>query len=172
MNLASMLEPTRATLKAIPSGVAGTRATLREMAKLVRQYRKLPYIRELALSIVREVPGHKNFRGQVQAVRDWVANNIQYVRDINGVETLQSPLKTLEYAQGDCDDQSTLLASLLETVGFRTRFKAIKIDETGPFCHVYVEVSYGRGWLPAETTEPWPVGKSPPKVARSMIENI
>jgi transglutaminase-like putative cysteine protease len=168
-----MLESrTTATLKAIPSGSLGTRATLREMAKLVRQYRKTIPIRELALGLLRNVPGHKNFKGQVQSLRDYVHEYIQYVRDVNGVETLQTPTKTLEYGQGDCDDQATLLASLLESVGFRTRFVAIKVDATGPFCHVYTEVSFGRGWMPVETTERWPIGTRPPRIAGSMIENI
>jgi len=169
-----MREATQATLKAIPPGAAGTRATLREMAKMIRQYRKSPYIRELALSIVRDVPGHKNFKGQIKAIRNWVADNIQYVRDIRGVETLQTPAKTLEYRAGDCDDQSTLVATLLETVGFRARLRAIKIDKTGPFCHVFTEVNLGPPgrWLPMETTEPWAVGQQPPRVAASMVENI
>ena len=171
-NPASMHEPTRAILKEIPSGPRGTRATLREMAKLVRRYRVNPRIRELALDVVRPVPGHKNFRGQVAALHNFVRSNIQYVRDVNGVETLQTPAKTLEYGQGDCDDQSTLLATLLETVGFRARFRAIKIDASGPFCHVFSEVSLGRGWVPLETTERWPMGTEPPRVAASMIENI
>lgn len=163
---------THATLKELPPGQAGTRATLREMAKFVRQYRKTIELRELALSLLRNVPGHKNFRGQVQALRDYVANYIQYVRDINGVETVQSPIKTLEYGAGDCDDQATLLATLLESVGFRARFVAIKTEPSGPFCHVFTEVSYGRGWMPLETTERWAIGTRPPKIAGAMVENI
>lgn len=170
---APMLETsTKATLKELPPGSFGTRATLREMAKFVRQYRKDIRIRELALGLLRDVPGHKNFRGQVQALRDYVANYIQYVRDINGVEVVASPIKTLEYGAGDCDDQSTLLAALLESVGFKARFVAVKVDDSGPFCHVFTEVSYGKGWLPLETTERWPIGKRPPRIAAAMVENI
>lgn len=167
-----MLQQSRATLKAIPNGAAGTRETLRIMARLVREYRKSLPIRELALSIVRQVAGHKNFRGQVAALHSWVQDNIQYVRDIEGVETVQTPLKTLDYMQGDCDDQSVLLATLLMSVGFRPRFVAIKTDSYGPFCHVFTEVSAGKKWLPLETTERWPAGKGPPNIASAMIENI
>lgn len=142
------------------------------MARFVRQYRTATPIRELALDIVRDVPGHKNFPAQIRALHAWVQRNIQYVKDVNGVETVQTPLKTLDYGQGDCDDQSVLLASLLESVGFRARFVAIKTDTFGPFCHVFTEVSLGRGWIPLETTEPWPAGKAPAQQARRMIENI
>ena len=40
---------------------------------------------------------------------------------INGVETVQTPLRTLENEAGDCDDKSLLTATLLETFGFSTR---------------------------------------------------
>lgn len=165
-------EATTGQLLAIPDGPTGTRETLRMMARLVRAYRKNVYIRELALQIIRNVPGHKNFAAQIRAIHAWVHKNIQYVRDVRGVETLQTPLKTIDYAAGDCDDQSILVASLLEAIGMRTRFVAIKLDPNGPFVHVYTEVSAGRGWLPVETTERWPVGTHPPKIARRMVENI
>lgn len=164
--------PSTYELRSIPSGVRGTRETLRIMSRLAREYRKAPEIRELALSLVRGVSGHKNFRGQVSAIHNWVRNMIQYVQDIRNVETVQTPLKTLEFRQGDCDDQATLLATLLESVGFHTRFVAIKVDPAGPFCHVYTEVNLGTVWFPLETTERWPAGRAPKKIAARMIENI
>lgn len=173
MHVAPATEPTRSQLKALPAGPRGTRATLRDMARFVRAYRKEIPIRELALSIVRSVPGHKNFRGQIEALHKYVQNRIQYVQDIRDVETLQTPIKTLEYGQGDCDDQATLLAALLESVGFHTRFIAVQLQHGGPFVHVYAEVNLGRSWFPVETTERWPAGKGPGAiVVGRMIENI
>jgi transglutaminase-like putative cysteine protease len=142
------------------------------MAAIVRQYRASIPIRELALSIVRNVPGHKNFRGQVSALHKWVVRNIQYVRDIDGLETLQTPLKTLEYGQGDCDDQSILMAALLRAVGFPARFVAIKVDQFGPFVHVFSEANLGTVWFPLETTERWGPGVAPPRIVIKMVENI
>lgn len=164
--------PTTAVLKALPSGTRGTRETLRLMAKAARAARKTLPIRQLALSIVRSVPGHKNFRGQVAALHEWVRDHIQYVQDIRDVETLQTPQKTLEFRQGDCDDQATLLAALLESVGFRTRFVAVKLKTIGPFVHVYTEVNLGTVWFPVETTERWKAGQGPPRVAGRMIEYV
>lgn len=174
MYVAQAAEPTRSQLKALPSGPRGTRATLREMARFVRAYKKNMRIRECALSIVRPVSGHKNFRGQVSALHRYVRDTIQFVQDVRDVETLQTPIKTLEYGQGDCDDQATLLAALLESVGFHTRFVAIQVESGGPFVHVYTEVNLGRKWFPVETTERWPAGKGPGRsiVAGRMIENI
>lgn len=167
-----MLQQLRATLLSLPDGDAGTRATLGVMASLVRQYRKNIAIRSLALDIVRPIPGHKNFRGEAAALCNWVSNNIRYVRDVNEVETIQTPLKTLDIGQGDCDDQSTLLASLLEAVGFHTRFMAIKTAALGPFVHVVAQAQIGRDWMTLETTEPWEPGAFPVSPAGVMFEEV
>ena len=158
-------------LREIPSGVAGTRATLQIMRQLVRQYKKSLPIRQLALSVIDRVRGHKNFPGQVKAIHEYVKNNIQFVRDVNGVETLATPLKTLEYRKGDCDDQATLIASMLESIGHPTRFIAVKNSAFGPYVHVYVETKIGRKWIPVETTEQWPMGKGPPVSMKRLVWN-
>lgn len=142
------------------------------MSNYVRQYRKSLPVRETALAIIQSVPGHKNFWGQVCALTNWVKAHIQYVQDIRGVETVQTPVKTLDYGAGDCDDQATLVSCLLESVGFHTRFKAIKTDPFGDFVHVYCEVNLGTRWIPLETTEPWEPGRGPPQIAGAMIEDI
>jgi len=156
---------------ALPAGRAGTRATLDLMRRLVLRYKKTLPIRQLALSIIDRVRGrgHKNFPAQVRALHSFVQQNIQYVKDVSDVETLATPVKTLEYRQGDCDDQAVLLASLLESVGHATRFVAISLVPLGPFVHVYTETRLGPGWIPLETTEPWPAGKGPPKFAERMV---
>ena len=161
----------RATLQAIPSGSAGTRATLQHMRRLVREYKKTLPMRQLALSIVRHVNGHKNFAGEVRAIHDYVRRNIRYVKDVNGVETLATPIATLENRAGDCDDQSVLLATLLESIGHPTRFVAIKMRPLGPYVHVYTETRIGPRWVPLETTENWPAGMGPPKHAGKLIWN-
>lgn len=159
----------RATLREIPEGAAGTRATLQYMRQLVRQYKKELPIRQLALSIIDRVRGHKDFSAQVRAIHSYMQNNIQYVKDINGVETLATPIKTLEYRKGDCDDQSVLIASLLESIGHPTRFVAIKMKPFGPYVHVFTETKIGAKWVPVETTEKWRCGVGPPKHAGRLI---
>ena len=159
-----------ATLQSIPSGALGTRATLRLMSKLVRHYKKNMEIRSLALSLVAEVPGHKNWTAQIKAIHAFVQHSIQYVRDVRGVETLATPVKTLETMQGDCDDQSVLLASLLESIGHPSRFVAMRQTAFGPFVHVFTETKIGASWYPLETTEKFPAGK-PMRYAGKMVEH-
>jgi hypothetical protein len=52
---------------------------------------------------------------------DFVSNDIMYVSDPgDGFEYAKAPLNTLISGGGDCEDQSVLLCSLLESVGVKT----------------------------------------------------
>ena len=161
---------TRATLQSIPNGWQGTRATLRIMSRITRHFKKNIQIRSLAQNIISDVQGHKNWTSQIKAVHAYVRDNVMYVRDIRGVETLATPIKTLETMQGDCDDQAVLLASLLESIGHPTRFVAMAETALGPFVHVFTETKIGANWYPLETTEKFPAGK-PMRYARKMLEH-
>jgi transglutaminase-like putative cysteine protease len=136
---------------------------------MVKDWKKSLPLRTLTLSVVEGVPGHKNFLAQVKRVRDYVRGNIAFVKDINGVETIHTPEATIRNRAGDCDDQSVLVASMLESIGHPTRFVAIKMKPFGPFVHVFTETRVGNRWLPVETTENWPVGMHPPKFAARMV---
>ena len=140
------------------------------MSRMVRHFKKDMQIRSLAQSLVSEVPHHKNWTGQIKALHQWVRDNVQYIRDVRGVETLATPLKTLETMQGDCDDQSVLLASLLESIGHPTRFVAMKQTTFGPFVHVFTETKIGNKWYPLETTEKFAAGR-PMQYAGKMVEH-
>lgn len=167
-----MLQRLSAQLFSLPDGEAGTRATLRLMAELARTYRKSLPIRSLSLDIVRDIPGHKNWAAEAHALTRWVQNNIRYVRDIRDVETLQTPLKTLDIGQGDCDDQATLLATMLESIGFKTRYMAIKTAFGGPFVHVIAMASINGEWVPLETTEPWQPGTFKARYTGAIFEPV
>jgi transglutaminase-like putative cysteine protease len=164
------------TLTGIPDGVEGTRATLSFMVKYVKEYRVHPRIVELARSIVSDLPG-KAFRQEAARLQNWVRENIRYTLDVYDVETLQTPLVTLDLKQGDCDDQSILLATLLNAIGHEARFVAVGLDRAMPdnFEHVFVETKIGGEWLPAETTEPVRLGEypySPEEVVTRMNYNV
>lgn len=141
------------------------------MRQYVREYKKALPVRQLALSLIRDLPGHKNWVGQIKRLHSYVQNRIQYVHDIVDVETLQTPLVTLQIRQGDCDDQSVLLAALLESIGHPTRFVAIKRNIFAPFEHVYTETKIAHKWIPLETTEKMPAGAPMNFVDRMIVNN-
>jgi len=163
-------EPTKTALLAIPNGAAGVRATLKIMRGMVLHSKRHYRLRELALELVDGLR-QKDFAGEIKALHGFVQNQIRYVKDINGIETLQTPEKTLDIGQGDCDDKSSLLATLLEVAGHPARFVAVGFSP-GRFSHVYVETKVGRAWVPLETTEPWPAGKGPKGVKARMVQTI
>lgn len=131
--------------------------------------RSLP-IRELALSLVADLP-RKAWNLEIARLFSFVQHNIRYVKDIRGVETVQTPLRTLQYQAGDCDDMSTLLAALLESIGYRARYKAVGFAPN-VYQHVYVQVFHDGRWIGLDPTEPVGVGWEPPNPVAVMTKEI
>lgn len=164
------LRKTKTTLKGIPGGVAGTRATLKQMARMAQKGKRQIAFRELALSIVQSAPP-KCWSCEAKLIQEWILNNIRYVRDIEGIETIATPEKTLEYRSGDCDDVVLLASVLLLSIGHPVRYAAVGFRNK-PYSHVLLETQIGDRWVPMELTEPLPFGKAPPGVTSKMIEHV
>lgn len=157
-------------LQSIPGGAAGTRETLRIMRDLTREWRVHPKLRQLAKAIVQSCPP-KSAKCESSKIHAFVSNKIRYVRDVAGVETIQTPDLTLRDRCGDCDDQALLVASLLQSIGRPARFIAVG-TQRGAYQHVYTETPIGPDWVAMETTEQgWPLGRRPRGAAR-MVQKI
>lgn len=150
----------------IPNGLAGTRATLAIMSNLIRKYKVDPVIRELSVKLVRHLPNHKYGR-QAGVIHKWIQNNISYVRDVAGVETIQTPHKTLELGAGDCDDMTTLCAVMLESIGLKTKLVAVGFKNNA-LSHVLPMVLIGRKWYWLECTRPLLMGEAPKNITSYM----
>lgn len=158
-------------LSALPDGVEGIRATLKRMVAMTREGKKDLGVRTVALNLVRTLP-QKAFADQVVYLFQFVQKRIRYVGDVRDVETLQTPKYTLEMGQGDCDDKSTLLAALLESIGHPTRFAALAIAG-GPFSHVIVETRLGQQWKALDpTVSSAYVGWTPPDVTARITLHV
>lgn len=128
-------------------------------------------VRNTAIEITRSCPS-KDFRCEMEHVYEWVKENIRFVRDINGVETLQTPARTIALGVGDCDDHVSLISALLESIGHPTRFVAVGFYP-GEFSHVFTETRLGEKWIPLETTVPGvQIGWYPPNVKSRMVQKI
>ncbi len=156
-------------LQAIPNGKDGTRATLKLMSGIVKKYKATKAVRELALLITQNLEG-KKWLQEVATVQNMVRDHIRYIKDIRGVETLQTPIQTLRLKQGDCDDHSILVASLLEAMGHPTRFIAVGFTKD-QYHHVLTQTKIGDKWLAVETTEDYPLGKMPPSIKESLTQH-
>ena len=114
----------------------------------------------------------KNQFAEAEAIFNFVRDSIRYVRDINGVETLQSPVITLQTQMGDCDDQTTLLASMLEAVGYATRFVVAGYIEPNHYEHVYMQAYLNNQWVDMDATEQQAMGWSPPHPVALAFEAV
>jgi len=149
------------------------KATLQTMVKLARQFKADPGIRQVAASLVRDLPQYDTV-GEVRALHAFVRDAIRYTNDMRGIELLQTPKATLEMGVGDCDDKSTLLAALLESIGRPARFVAVAMKPSTDFSHVYVETRLGHAgrWTALETIKPVSVGWSPANVVKRMVAHV
>lgn len=146
----------------LAGGAAGIYQTIRVMRDLVRRFKADAAIRQAAVNIVFMTPERFEL-SEVTAVFDWVRDNVRYVRDIAGVETITTPDKTLLCRIGDCDDQVLLLASLLESIGYVTRFVVAGYSDARMYEHVYLQVLIDGYWIDADPTERAPLGYAPPE---------
>jgi len=164
--------PTRATLSGINGGTLGVRDTLICMRDYVRDAIRDPQqrIREMALEIVRPLP-ERAYGQEVAALHAWVRDNIRYVQDPEGLELVATPIKTVQYGQGDCDDKSTLLAALLTSLNHPSRFAAVGLDGN-PISHVLVETRVGDRWIPLETILNVEPGWYPPNVTSKFLLKV
>lgn len=143
----------------IPSGKAGTQATLEIMSRLVQEGKKNLSVRQTALLLTEHLY-QKDILGEIKSIYRFVRDRIRYIKDIRKIETLHTAERILIQKQGDCDDKSILLASMLESIGIATRFVAVGRDPE-KFVHVFVEAQLDGLWLPLETTEPVDIGWEP-----------
>lgn len=164
-----MMKPTY-TLQAIANGATGIRQTLKIMSAVTNKYKAAPAIRELALRLVSHLP-QKGWKQEALAIHTFVRDHIRYVKDIRGVETIQTPIQTLRLRQGDCDDKSILSAALLEALGHPTKFVAVGFQGNGSYNHVFTQTKIGNNWITLETTEPWPMGKTCPGIKNKMQQH-
>lgn len=124
-------------------------------------------VRETALDLTRDL-AQKDWFGEARRIHEFVRDDIRYVKDIRGVETVQTPERTLINKSGDCDDKTALASAMLETLGHPTRLVAIAF-KPGKFIHVFPEVWIRGEWIAVETTEPKPLGWKPKKKHHRMV---
>jgi transglutaminase-like putative cysteine protease len=146
------VNPSTAQLLPVAGGIPGVKQTLKLMVALVRQYKTDLNVRTLAVQIAKTCEP-KDKSCIITALQHYVRDDVHYVNDIDGVETIQTPVQTLKIGAGDCDDKATLLCALAAAVGFPTRFCAIGV-RGGNFSHVMAQAFLGNAWINLETIIP------------------
>lgn len=155
----------------IPKGDAGTTATVKYMARCIRQGSTSPQIRSMAVSLALH---QKTDVDKAKVVFDFVRSRMRYIRDNTFMETVSTPalhLKTFVqagYAAGDCDDHVVLLGALLTSIGYPVRIVTVRVAKGyGPFQHVYLETLIRGTWIPMDATNKrMPMGWAVPTPTR------
>jgi hypothetical protein len=133
-----------------PDGERGNLATVEFMKKIARERAGHPSVRQMGINILNEARTKShNHADEAKAVGRWVQQNILYMKDPDGIETLTDPVLLIEKAvkgeaRGDCDDMALLIATLLISIGIRPYFKIVRWKKTsGNYNHIYVRVKEG-----------------------------
>lgn len=148
----------RYAVSEIARGDAGTQQTLVKMRSLVNRSLALPIVRGTAVAIVRSVVP-RDRSGQIAAIRAFLTERVQFLRDPVGVELLHSPdwmlreVASRYYVTVDCDDVAILGAALGKAAGIKARFVAVAFyDPVAPYSHVWTELFDGSKWRELDVT--------------------
>lgn len=120
------------------------------LRKMVDRYKGNDLIAEKARHIVFD-ESHcppKDKLCHVTAIARWVQKNVIYVNE--GVETFQSPVRTLTYRRGDCDDFTTLIASLIESIGIPSQL--VGVEWKGSMRHIFPRALIDGKRVPLDAT--------------------
>ena len=141
----------------VGTGDTAIQNTLILMREIINSSYQNYYVRRFAEKIVQDAT---TLLEKVQAVFDFLAFHTKYVKDPHGLEMLKSPLVSLQLIEVgeqpmlDCDDSTILSLSLLRSIGFPVSIKAIGVDDTKRFKHVYGMVLVKDKWIPFDGTMP------------------
>jgi hypothetical protein len=143
---------------------ADMHTTIRAMREEAHKGKKDLAVRSLVENLCKNIPSG-DYSSEVLACYYWVCRNIRYMRDIDKVEFLKSPHRLLATGTGDCDDMSTLLASMLMACGNQCRFTTVGFGKKKPtpFSHVFVQARTPHGWVTLD-----PVSN---KITKDMHQN-
>jgi transglutaminase-like putative cysteine protease len=157
----------------VPDGAPGTRAVLREMARVVRWAKAQPTFRILTQRLLADLPS-KAWMSEIRTIFNYVRENMRYMMDTNEIEILQSPEVSLTEGSGDCDDFCMVLATLLECAGHPCRFVALAFQEPGQFEHVLLQTRLPdlNRWVSLDATEDFPLGWFPPDSVDRMVQDV
>ena len=138
--------PSSATLQALSAdNDLSTTETLRAMRSAVLGelppdnigWRSEP-LRLKAEEILQGTPA--GFAGEVQKLFEYARDGITYRRDQVDTQRVQDALQTITRRSGKCVDKVIVLAALLASMGYVSRFVVQKPNAGDDWAHVYLEV--------------------------------
>lgn len=127
------------------------RDTLQIMATMIRARRDDRAVRDLALRVT-EGCKPMDLRCRMLRVLEYARRTLRYEMDPRGGELIHDPVDTISrigsmgVAAGDCDDGAVLVASMVESLGIRSRLVAVSARADRRLHHVAVEAADRSGF--------------------------
>ena len=121
-----------------------------QLRKLIYEDMNHPKVRILAQQITK---GLNTNLGKARAIYNWIKQNIYYVREPEGMDIYTSPSRTIELGRGDCDEVSSLFASLSGIVGVPVKLRVVT-QNNKIWSHVYPMALTNGKYLPYDAAAP------------------
>lgn len=137
------------------NGMAGIYDEINVMISYVRHFSGDPGVVEQARAVVMSCPV-RDQKCEALAIHEFVRDRVRFVPDPTDKEVIATPALMLENIRsqgrtsGDCDEISTLEASLLSAVGIPARFRFG--GEGLELTHVWVQAEVEGTWFDLEST--------------------
>lgn len=131
-------------------------------------------VRQIAADALKGVPP-RQWDKSAKALFEWTRENVRYTLDPHGVELFQSAARSAQVGIGDCDDQSIMLSSLLQTVGIPVRLRVISLKGQKVFQHIYVLAGLPPNrptkWVPLDPSRAEAAGWELPESERGLLRD-
>lgn len=159
--------------------VSGISDRIKRIKQMIRKYSKHPEFKRVVAAELSRRCGRqwcvppRDYKGEVDAIfvasRDpatpigalfsWVKGGVRYTRDHSVYDDYASPLKTLEWGTGDCDDACVLLVCALQNAGFDDiALRVYRTHDSPDWDHIATRVNVNSGtarkpkWVTLDTT--------------------
>lgn len=148
--------------------------TVSVMLKFIRKAHTDVRCQALAVAITKDCPG-RDFDCMAEALYEWIVRHIKYHRERH--ELVKDWENTLRMRAGDCDDFTVFGASLLGSLGVKTRIAIVAID-TGQmdpqFNHVYFEYysPAKKRWIAFDSIVPEYVGWESDRIVKKQVFSV
>lgn len=145
--------------------------------KVVEQYTGHPVLMDWAAELIRtrDVPERDN-RALARAIQQYAQQHIKFFRE--NPERFVSPMTTIRWGIGDCDDKTILIAAFLRSFRVPVRAKFLRFrmpnkdGSTRKVAHVYPEVQLDGRWEALESVHHWEIGDSPETRTRAKTKQL
>ena len=118
------------------------KTTVPNILMLIREGRNDPMIREIAIKVITaaDIPW-TDYPDVIATIARWVRQNVRFVEDPKRTDVIFPPLQVLDLGGADCEDQTTLAASLLGSIGLPVNI--VIVSKTGDvWDHIFLRAFY------------------------------